>query len=158
MESRRDVGTVFKRGNGMNSLVSFDGTRIAYHDEGTGPAVILLHGFGLNGLQNFGHFDLSRTMLERTISMFREEMGFAPAMPGPPIEGRCGLIARLLEAGARVIVPDMRGFGASDKPQAEEAYADSAMARDVATLIDRLELPAFDVVGFSMGSVTTAKL
>jgi hypothetical protein len=26
--------------------VSFDGTRIAYSDEGKGPAVILLHGFG----------------------------------------------------------------------------------------------------------------
>jgi pimeloyl-ACP methyl ester carboxylesterase len=142
----------------MNSFASFDGARIAYHDEGTGEAVILLHGFGLSGLQNFGHFDLSRPMLESTVSMFREELGFAPPMPDPPPEGRPGLIVRLLEAGARVIVPDMRGFGASDKPRSEGAYSHSAMARDVTALIDRLGLPAVDVVGFSMGSVTTAKL
>ena len=142
----------------MNSFVSFDGTRIAYHDEGAGPAVVLLHGFGMDGLGNFGHFDLSRPILERTISLFREEMGFAPPTPEPPVEGRPGLISRLLEAGARVIVPDMRGFGASDKPHAKEAYPDSAMARDVAALIARLNLKAVDVLGFSMGSVTAAKL
>jgi pimeloyl-ACP methyl ester carboxylesterase len=83
----------------MKSFTSFDGTRIAYHDEGTGPAVVLLHGFGLDGLGNFGHFDRSRPMLERTLSLFREEMGFAPPMPDPPVEGRPGLIGRLLAAG-----------------------------------------------------------
>jgi pimeloyl-ACP methyl ester carboxylesterase len=30
----------------VNTFTSFDGVRIAYHDEGEGPAVILLHGFG----------------------------------------------------------------------------------------------------------------
>jgi pimeloyl-ACP methyl ester carboxylesterase len=83
----------------MNSFVSFDGTRIAYHDEGAGPAVVLLHGSGLDGLGNFGYFDLLRPMLERSISLFREEMGLAPPMPEPPVEGRPGLIARLLGAG-----------------------------------------------------------
>jgi hypothetical protein len=29
----------------MNTFASFDGIRIAYHDEGEGPAVILLHVF-----------------------------------------------------------------------------------------------------------------
>ena len=71
----------------MESFVSFDGTRIAYHDEGSGLAILLLHGFGLDGLGNFGHFDLSRPMLERTISMFREEMGFVPPMPERPSKG-----------------------------------------------------------------------
>jgi pimeloyl-ACP methyl ester carboxylesterase len=142
----------------MNSFTSFDGMRIAYHDEGTGPVVILLHGFGLDGLGNFGHFDHSRPMLERTISLFREEMGFAPPMPAPPLEGSLGLIARLLVAGARVIVPDMRGFGTSDKPHRTEAYTNSAMARDVAVLVDHLSLEAVDVLGFSMGAVTATKL
>jgi pimeloyl-ACP methyl ester carboxylesterase len=142
----------------MKSFASFDGTTIAYSDEGAGEAVVLLHGFGLSGPQDFGHFDLSRLMLERTIRMFREELGFAPPMPDPPPEGRPGLIARLLGAGARVIVPDMRGFGASDKPRSEWAYADSAMARDVAALVERLGLESVGVVGFSMGAVVTAKL
>src|SRR4051794_23900464 len=113
----------------MKSFASFDGTRISYHDQGTGSAVILLHGFGLDGLGNFGHFDRSRPVLERTLSLFREKMGFLPPMPEPPVEGRRGLIVRLLVAGARVIVPDMRGFGASDKPHIAAAYGDSAMAR-----------------------------
>src|SRR5919199_6561406 len=126
----------------MKSFPSFDRARIAYHDEGTGPVVILLHGFGLDGLGNFGHFDRSRPILERTVSLFREEMGFAPPMPDPPLEGKAGLSARLLSAGARVIVPDMRGFGASDKPHTTSAYADSAMTRDVAALINHLGLDA----------------
>jgi pimeloyl-ACP methyl ester carboxylesterase len=142
----------------MKSFTSFDETRIAYHDEGVGPTVILMHGYGLDGLGNFGHFDYSRPILERTLSLFREEMGFAPPMPEPPVEGRPGLIHRLLGTGARVIVPDMRGFGASDKPHDTAAYANSAMARDVAALIDHLDIDALDVLGFSMGSVTTAKL
>jgi pimeloyl-ACP methyl ester carboxylesterase len=142
----------------MKSFTSFDGIRIAYHDEGAGPVVVLLHGFGLDGLGNFGHFNRSRPVLERTVSLFREEMGFAPPMPDPPLEGKAGLIARLLTAGARVIVPDMRGFGASDKLHTTSAYANSAMARDVAALIDRLDLDPVDVLGFSMGPVTAAKL
>ena len=90
--------------------------------------------------------------------MSREEMDFAPPMPEPPTEGRPGLMARLLEAGARVIIPDLRGFGASGKLRTPQAYTDSAMARDVAALVDRLDLEAVDVLGFSMGSVTAAKL
>jgi pimeloyl-ACP methyl ester carboxylesterase len=52
----------------------------------------------------------------------------------------------------------MRGFGASDKPREKEAYADSAMARDVLALIEHLSLDAVDVIGFSMGCGTTARL
>jgi pimeloyl-ACP methyl ester carboxylesterase len=90
--------------------------------------------------------------------MVRERFGAAPPLPSPPAEGRPGLAARLREAGARVILPDMRGFGASDKPRDTGAYADSAMARDVIALVRRLGLDAVDVLGFSMGSVTAAKL
>jgi len=54
----------------MNSFTSFDGIRIAYHDEGAGPVVILLHGFGLDGLGNFGYFDRSRPVFEKTLSLF----------------------------------------------------------------------------------------
>jgi pimeloyl-ACP methyl ester carboxylesterase len=58
----------------------------------------------------------------------------------------------------RVIVPDMRGFGVSDKPRDQGAYADSAMARDVAALIDYLSLKTVDVIGFSMAAGTAARL
>ena len=143
---------------GRSSFKSFDGTRIAYSDEGEGPAVILLHGFGVDGLDNFGPFDRLRPKLERTNALLRERFGAAPPLPSPPAEGRPGLAARLREAGARVIVPDMRGFGGSDKPRDTRAYADSAMARDVIALARHLGLDAVDVLGFSMGSVTAAKL
>jgi pimeloyl-ACP methyl ester carboxylesterase len=112
----------------------------------------------VDGLDNFGPFDRLLPKLERTRALLREQFGAAPPLPAPPAEGRPGLAVRLREAGARVIVPDMRGFGASDKPQDTRAYADSAMARDVITLVRHLGLDAVDVLGFSMGSVTAAKL
>lgn len=37
-----------------NSFASFDGTRIAYSDQGEGPAVVLLHGFGTDGRTSSG--------------------------------------------------------------------------------------------------------
>jgi pimeloyl-ACP methyl ester carboxylesterase len=143
----------------VDSFTSFDGTRIAYSDEGEGPAVVLLHGFGLDGLGNYGPFDRLLPMLERVVALFREELGVSlPASEPPPAEGKPGLMARLQEAGARVIVPDLRGCGASDKPHETAAYADGAMARDVIALADHLGLDAFDVVGFSMGALTAARL
>ena len=90
--------------------------------------------------------------------MFCEVFGGAPPLPNPPPEGRLGLVRALLTAGARVIVPDMRGFGASDKPRDQAAYGDSAMARDVVALIEHLRLVAVDVIGFSMGAGTAARL
>jgi len=74
--------------------------------------------------------------------MFREVFGGALPLPNPPAEGRPGLAHALRAAGARTILPDMRGFGASDKPREKEAYADSAMARDVLALIEHLRLDA----------------
>jgi pimeloyl-ACP methyl ester carboxylesterase len=68
------------------------------------------------------------------------------------------VLRALQAAGARTIVPDMRGFGGSDKPTEKAAYADSAMARDVIALMDHLRLDAVDVIGFSMGAGTTAQL
>lgn len=142
----------------MNTFASFDGATIAYHDEGSGPAVVLLHGFGLDGLGQFGHLDRNLPMLERGREMFLEVFGRAMPLPDPPLEGRPGLIPPLLAANARVIVPDMRGFGASSKPRDAAAYANSAMARDVIALVEYLHLDAVDVVGFSMGAGTAARL
>jgi hypothetical protein len=39
----------------VHTFRSFDGLRIAYGDEGDGPAVILLHGFGIDAQDQFGH-------------------------------------------------------------------------------------------------------
>ena len=132
--------------------------QIAYHDQGEGPAVILLHGGFGDGLGQFGEFDYILPILEKRQAMFRDVFGGALPLPNPPAEGRPGLIHALLAAGARAIVPDMRGFGASGKPREQSAYEDSAMARDVVALIAHLGLTALDVVGFSMGAGTAARL
>lgn len=142
----------------MNTFGSFDGIRIAYHDEGEGPAVILLHGFGVDGMGQFGEFERILPILEKRQEMFREVFGGAPPLPNPPLEGRPGVVRALLAAGARTILPDRRGFGASDKPREKTAYEDSAMSRDVIALIDHLRLDAVDLIGFSMGAGTTARL
>jgi pimeloyl-ACP methyl ester carboxylesterase len=142
----------------VNTFVSFDGIRIAYHDEGAGPAVILLHGFGVDGLGQFGDFERILPILEKRQEMFREVFGGAPPLPNPPLEGRPGLVRALQAAGARTILPDMRGFGASEKPREKAAYEDSAFARDVIALIDHLRLDAVDVIGFSMGAGVGARL
>lgn len=142
----------------MKSFTSFDGIQIAYRDEGKGAAVILLHGGYLDGLGQFGDFERILPLAQRRQEMFREVFGGALPLPNPPVEGRPGLVQALLAAGARTILPDMRGFGGSDKPREKAAYENSAMARDVVALIEHLLLNAVDVIGFSMGAGIAARL
>ena len=142
----------------MNTFTSFDGIRIAYHDEGKGPAVILLHGGYIVGLGQFGDFERILPLAKKRQEMFLEVFGAALPLPNPPIEGRPGVVSALVAAGARAILPDMRGHGASDKPREKSAYENSAMARDVLALIEHLRLDSVDVIGFSMGAGTAARL
>jgi pimeloyl-ACP methyl ester carboxylesterase len=63
-------------------------------------------------------------------------------------------VAPLLEPSATVVVPDLRGFGASDKhpePPAE-AYTAAAQARSVLGLIDELGLDPPVLAGYDIGS------
>jgi len=71
---------------------------------------------------------------------------------------RSALKKRLLEAGYRVIVPDLRGNGASDRPQETTAYANDAEIKDLIALADHLKLKKYRVVGYSRGSIVLAKL
>ena len=45
-------------------------------------------------------------------------------------------MASLGSTGSRVLVPDLRGFGESSCPQAEEAYTQSAVLSDIVALLD----------------------
>jgi pimeloyl-ACP methyl ester carboxylesterase len=60
----------------------------------------------------------------------------------------------LLEGGAEVVVPDLRGFGVSDKHPAPpaQAYSAAAQARSVLGLVDELGLPAPVLAGYDIGS------
>lgn len=55
-------------------------------------------------------------------------------------------------AGRRVIGPDLRGHGASDKPTDSGLYLPEHFVNDLLGLLDDLGLERVDVVGYSMGS------
>jgi pimeloyl-ACP methyl ester carboxylesterase len=60
--------------------------------------------------------------------------------------------AALTDAGFRVIVPDLRGYGASDKPQAVDAYNLLFLAGDVTATLDALDIQRAHVVGHDWGA------
>lgn len=69
-----------------------------------------------------------------------------------------GWFATLKDAGRRVIALDDRGHGQSSKLYDPADYHTSKMAGDVRALLDHLELPRADVMGYSMGARITAFL
>lgn len=61
-------------------------------------------------------------------------------------------IPALVAAGKRVVAPDLRGFGGSDKPQEVEAYRMTHLVADVVAVLDALEIDRVDVVGHDWGA------
>ena len=109
----------------MRRFRSFDDTEIAYLDEGSGPAVLLLHGFAADHELNW----------------------VAP-----------GVVRALVESGRRVLAPDARGHGSSEKPTDPARYAGGAMVEDARALLDHEGLVDVHVVGYSMGSMVASGL
>jgi len=66
-----------------------------------------------------------------------------------------GVVDALLAAGHRVIAPDARGHGSSEKPHDPARYGEQRMARDLAVLIDTVGAPEVDLVGYSMGAIVS---
>ena len=71
--------------------------------------------------------------------------------------GGTGWIAALSEK-YRVIAPDVRGHGLSDKPHAPEAYGYASMGADVTRLLDHLGVERALLMGYSMGSSIAIEL
>lgn len=92
--------------------IQVNGTRIHYAIGGSGPAVVLLHGFGQTG-----HV-------------------WRPALA-------------TLAARHTVIVPDLRGAGASAKP--ESGYDKRTMAQDIHALVASLGFTRAVIVGHDIG-------
>jgi pimeloyl-ACP methyl ester carboxylesterase len=94
-----------------------DRFRLAFERAGSGPAVVLLHGW-----------------------------------PGDRTDYRD--MVPLLTPDADVVVPDLRGFGESDKHPADpaEQYSAVAQARSVLALISELELDRPVLAGYDIGS------
>ena len=74
----------------MRTFITFDGATIAYHDQGHGSPVILLHGYGVDGLGQFGDLERILPILEKRQALFIEAFGGAPPIPDPPVEGAAG--------------------------------------------------------------------
>ena len=97
-------------GGALKTFVTFDGATIAYHDEGEGSPVILSHGYGVDGLGQFGNLERILPLLEKRQTLFIETLGDSANARS---SGRWTPRANPPAAKARVILPDMRGFGAS---------------------------------------------
>jgi len=64
----------------------------------------------------------------------------------------------LIAAGNKVILVDLRGNGKSGKPHNDEAYEYDAETKDIMLLMKNLNINQYDVVGYSRGSIITARL
>lgn len=58
----------------------------------------------------------------------------------------------LADAGFRVLAPDMRGYGRSDRPEAIEAYTQLHIVGDMVGLLDALEIRQAAIVGHDWGA------
>lgn len=86
---------------------------LAYDDKGSGPPIVLLHGFPFN-----------RSIWDEQVAVLTDRY--------------------------RVITPDLRGMGETPLP-ADCASEMTDMARDVAALLDQLEIRRVVIGGLSMG-------
>ncbi len=72
---------------------------------------------------------------------------------------RYGTARRLLEAGFRLIMPDFRGHGLSDAPEAADAWPEDVLAKDIEALVDQMNLGQDYVLGgYSLGARTVVRL
>ena len=69
-----------------------------------------------------------------------------------------GHAAKLAARGFRVIMPDLRGHGSSDRPHDPGAYPPDALMRDGMALIAHLGLTDYDLGGYSLGGRTTMRM
>jgi epoxide hydrolase A/B len=100
-------------------MIDTDRVRLRVAVAGTGPLVVLIHGF------------------PESWYSWRHQ------------------IPALANAGYRVAVPDVRGYGGSDKPPAIEAYALKEMCADIDALIDALGARQAIVIGHDWGAAIT---
>jgi pimeloyl-ACP methyl ester carboxylesterase len=63
-----------------------------------------------------------------------------------------GHAGRIAARGYRVIMPDFRGHGRSDKPRDAAAYPPDVLADDGLALVDHLGLADYDLGGYSLGA------
>ena len=68
-----------------------------------------------------------------------------------------GAAAAVAAKGFRVIMPDLRAHGASDKPHDPAAYPDGILGRDLEELVAHFGFDDYDLGGFSLGARTVVQ-
>ena len=68
-----------------------------------------------------------------------------------------GHAAKLVEAGFRAIMPDLRAHGESAAPHHALSYPYGVLNKDLRAVVEHLELEDYDLAGFSLGARTVAK-
>lgn len=71
---------------------------------------------------------------------------------------RFGHAEQVARRGFRVIMPDLRGHGQSDKPHGPELYGPDVLTDDGLALIEQLDLNDYDLGGYSLGARTVARM
>jgi len=97
-------------------MVSVNGIRLHVAEQGTGPLVILCHGF------------------PECWYSWRHQLG------------------ALANAGFRVVAPDMRGYGRSERPEATEKYTLLHHVGDMVGLVDALGESSAVIAGHDFGA------
>ena len=69
-----------------------------------------------------------------------------------------GTAAKLVAAGFRCIVPDLRAHGASAKPHDAAAFPPEVLVADQVALLAHLSITDYDLVGYSLGARTAAAM
>jgi pimeloyl-ACP methyl ester carboxylesterase len=65
---------------------------------------------------------------------------------------RLGWYGAFERKGYRVVALDLRGHGESDKPHDPAAYGGDVLVGDIVGLMDHLDLPRVELLGYSMGA------
>jgi pimeloyl-ACP methyl ester carboxylesterase len=97
--------------------ITANGIRLVFRDEGSGPAVVLYHGF--------------------------PELAYSWRHQ----------VRALAAAGFRVLAPDQRGYGDSDRPDDVAAYDVHHLAGDLVGLLDALDIERAVFVGHDWGGL-----
>lgn len=71
---------------------------------------------------------------------------------------RFGHAEKVAAKGFRVIMPDLRGHGQSDKPHDPALYGPDILTDDGFELIEQLALSDYDLGGYSLGARTVARM
>ncbi|MDQ7823053.1 MAG: alpha/beta hydrolase [Candidatus Eremiobacteraeota bacterium] len=100
--------------------------------------------------------------LSTGISLYYEEEGQGQPLlliPGASADHSAWVLqVPEFSRGFRVITPDMRGTGQSDRPDLKESYTARLMAEDIKALLDALSVEKAHVIGQSLGSAVAQEL